>query len=168
MNTIQKYYLKSLTYSKTRYILELTFFSLVVKFILAFLLGIIAYKLNIEKHLLKQDFGKLFDNSNYIYLMPILTLIIPSLETFTQWLPIKLLKNITNNYLIITIITAFIFSLQHLSRGIFYSILLFPSGLALSWCFYCKYKISFREAFFDTFMIHSLHNIIAILFILYT
>jgi len=168
MNLTQKYYIKSLTYSKTRFIFELTFSSLVIKFILAFIMGVIAFKLNIEKRLLHQDFGNPFNKSNYIYLIPFFVLIIPFLETLTQWLPIKLLKKITNNYLAILLTTALIFSLMHISRGIFYSILIFPSGLALSWCFYCKYKISFGEAFFNTFMIHSLHNIIAILFIIYT
>lgn len=167
MNIIQRYYRHSLSYSRIRFIIEISAASLILRIVLAFLIGLVAAVFFNTTSLppgLSQNLP--YQNYNFPFLLMAIGIIIPFFETFTQWMPIVFLKKITRNYLSIVLITGIIFALLHLSYGIFYSILILPSGLALSWSFYCKYKKSLGEAFLTTFAIHSILNMISIFFIM--
>lgn len=103
---------------------------------------------------------------SYTFLIIFAVLIGPFLETFTQWIPIVFMKKFSTNYVLIILVTAMIFASLHLSYGILYALVVLPSGLTLSWSFYCKYKKSLGEAFLTTFAIHSILNMISIFFIM--
>ena len=167
MNIIKKYYKRCLGYSRIRFILELAFLSLAVRIIIVLIIGVLVYlQFNMNSIPLGKTKDFTYLNHEYPFFVITIGFIVPFIETFTQWIPIVLLKKITNNYLIIIILTALLFSFFHYSYGILYAILMFPSGLALSWSFYCKYKKSLREAYFATFAIHSIHNFVSIFLII--
>lgn len=167
MNIIRRYYRHSLNYSRIRFIIELSAVSFIMRLVLAFLIGIVA-AIFFNTTSLPAELSKSLPYQNYKFpfLLVTIGMIIPFLETFTQWAPIVFLKKFTHNYISIVLITGIIFALLHLSHGIFYAILILPSGIALSWSFYCKYKKSLGEAFLTTFAIHSILNMISILFIM--
>ena len=167
MNLIKRYYRHSVNYSRTRFILELAFASLILKIILGFIIVIIAVSVFNKPHVtFGSDSDFHYRNYEYSLLITSVGIIIPFFETFTQWLSIAIMKKITRNYLVIILFTAFLFASLHISYSILYAIIMIPSGLALSWSFYCKLKKSLAEAFFITFAIHSIHNMLSILSIM--
>ncbi|NGP89750.1 CPBP family intramembrane glutamic endopeptidase [Fodinibius halophilus] len=163
MNAIQKYYIRSLNYSKHRFIVELVAMSIILKLFLGVVWGLLATIIDVPS-LSKQSVS--YQNDNIAILIIVLGILAPLIETFTQWIPIKILKKVTTNYLIIIFITALLFASLHLSYSPFYATMVFPVGIVLSWSFYCKYKKSLREAFLTTFLIHAFHNLFTISFII--
>ena len=163
MNIIHKYFIHSLSYSKSRFIFEFALVSILLKLITGLLLGVIDTALvNINFLQLNEGEGLNHQDYDYFFLIIFLGFVAPFLETFVQWIPISIMKKITNNYLIIVLFTSIIFASLHISYSIFYAIIMLPLGIILSCSFYCKYKNSLWEAFLATFTIHSVHNFISI------
>lgn len=164
---IKKYYRKTRCYSAIRYIVELVILTTLYKFLFVF------FGLNIGE-LFHNDFSELqSENVNvhqnlYITEFIILAgLIAPLVETMIfQWLPIQILKKFTNDYIIIILITGFIFASAHLSYDKLYAFAMLPYGIIFSWVFYCKYKVSIWSALFYTVLIHSGTNLISVFLII--
>lgn len=163
---IKKYYRKTLEYSAIRYIAEyitlITLFKLIFVFIGLTIGEFISddySELQLEKKYEHQE-------SNSTELLIISVLIAPFIETILyHWIPIYLLKKITNNYFIVILLTGVLFASAHLSYDILYAFSMFPYGIIFSWIFYCKYKKSVWSALLYTTAIHSGVNLISVLFI---
>jgi|GEM_PF-2782434 len=167
MNLIHRYYTHTLNCSRGRFIFEIALASITVRILFGFLIGALAIS---QFSITSLPAGPADDfmthKYSYVFIIILSTILGPFLETFTQWIPIVFLKKITTNYIHIILITGLIFAALHLSYGVLYALVVFPSGLALSWSFYIKYKKSLSEAFLTTFTIHSIHNMISIFFII--
>ncbi|RKS42481.1 hypothetical protein BC962_3295 [Gillisia mitskevichiae] len=92
----------------------------------------------------------------------------PLMETlFLQTLPIKLLQGLLKNKyeLLIILFSSLLFSLMHFGYSYWYSLLTLPTGIILA-----KTYILFQErkesSFWTTTAIHSLRNLVAVVFIL--
>lgn len=166
MNIVKKYYRHTLGYSRTRFIIENTFLGFILQLVVGLIIVVIATELFNVTTLPPGPNKDLYSNKISYSLFIILTVFIaPFFETSAQWIPIAILKKLSNNFVLIILFAAILFTTMHLSYGILYALTIFPSGLILSWSFYCKYKRSLLEAYFITFTIHSISNLISVLFI---
>jgi len=164
---VKNYYRKTLNYSAVRYIAEIVILIILFKLTFAFTGLTIGefFSSDFSETQLEKNFE--YQNLSEKHLILIVVLIVPCIETMLfQWAPIQLLKKITNNYIIIILLTGFIFAIAHLSYDILYAFSMLPYGLVFSWIFYCKQKQSLWIAFFYTSAVHAGANLISVIFII--
>lgn len=88
----------------------------------------------------------------------------PLLETLIgQWIPIWFVSLFTKKAAAIVIVSALLFSLQHVHVGVPGFLTALPPGIFLSWCFLVKREQSRWGAYWMTAAVHCAHNACAII-----
>ncbi|SMO41383.1 CPBP family intramembrane glutamic endopeptidase [Fodinibius sediminis] len=156
------HYLRTIKKYKTvRFLFELTLLSLVAKLLFVMVIGwgyetftdsnFAALETPIDKS--KKTFSLFF----------LACFFAPFVETFFfNLIPIYLLHKVIDNSCLLILAASIVFSIIHISYDYIYPIIIFPLSIILSFGFVVKMRVSFRKAFWVTFLIHALHNFISI------
>ena len=158
---LKNYFKHTVTYSTIRFIIESYVVATFFKFLLAFLIGGLSIAFNSKIEELPASAYQ--DEPSATVIFVFLCIITPILETIIfQWVPIKLLAKITPNISLIIGIDALIFTAVHwFIYGFPMFIIVLPFGIILAWGFFMNSKDSLSKAFWVTFFIHMLGNLLA-------
>jgi len=90
--------------------------------------------------------------------------IAPLLETIIgQWVPILIASLFTRSVPALVLVSAFLFSLEHVHVGVSGILTALPPGIFLSWCFLLGRRRSRWRAYWTTSAAHAVHNACALL-----
>jgi membrane protease YdiL (CAAX protease family) len=156
---IQAYFERVSSYSKPRFIIELTLMCFLLKFISVFLATIVFSWFGINSQT-DTAFEQSLVSGGLVNAF-FLIIIFASFETITgQWLMLWVSSKFTKSNLKRIVASAVIFSALHIEPILIAAV--FPIGLVLAWVFLTKRKTSTWEAFWVTTAIHVLHNLIVL------
>jgi membrane protease YdiL (CAAX protease family) len=160
---IRNYFNSASHYSRTRFILELTIVTFLIKILFAAVVfTIFNYHEELEGVKNAQEDINRFGFFTMVILVAIVT---PLIETpIGQMLPIWITSKFTNKDWIKVVTSSIFFASLH--WPIQDIIVISPATIIFAWAYVTKRKISRSEAFIDTALIHGLHNLIASAFYL--
>ena len=148
----------------------LSYFNFILATTLLILISLIPFAVLLEYLNISDDEVGGVDSDNYtpISLFLMAVVFAPILETlFLQAFPIKLLQGfLKRKYeILIILFSSVLFALMHFGYSSWYSLLTFPTGIILAKS-YIIFQQRKESSFWITTSIHSLRNLIAIVFIL--
>jgi membrane protease YdiL (CAAX protease family) len=148
-------------YSNLRFIMESSLLAISMQLLVQALRIFLSPSISIDQ---SRSNLELLDNSNIIIFVINIVFISPFIETLIgQWLPIKIAMFFTRHKLELILLSALFFTSLHLNAGLYVFVGLFPVACIYSWSFLLKKEESIWKAYWITFLIHAVHNLIVLL-----